>query len=57
MDKKRGTQYKKKKKKIHVHNPKRTRVQVIAIKDSSREEIKDVSDSVTRVETTNIGRG
>ena len=32
------------------------RVQVTAIKDSSREEIKDVSDSVMRVETTNIGR-
>ena len=35
---------------------KRMRVQVTAIKDSSREEIKDVSDSVMRVETTNIGR-
>jgi len=44
-------------KKIHVHSPKRMRVQVTAIKDSIREEIKDVSDSVMRVETTNTGRG
>ena len=33
------------------------RVQATAIKDSSREEIKDVSDSVMRAGTTNIGRG
>ena len=40
-----------------MHSPKRMRVQATAIKDSSREEIKDVSDSVMRAGTTNIGRG